>query len=277
MLTQTYLWNALIVYMEKSYTGEQWKPVVFDFEFANETRIEISIFWRIKNFNKVSKRNIIKGSMINGYKIIRLKFFSPRDEEVQKRLSYLKQQVLQLAQKAKLQKASLKDLSPHDPSYKSAQAALEETSLLLAKLKGSVSKKYNDDLRSRTIYYQALIHRLVAEYFIPQPSKEHTIVAHVDYDKLNNQRSNLKWMTPEENYVHQRFSPNVIASKAYEDGRRKEDAKSTKLSVTKVMLLKKLLIEGKPMRQLVKQFKVTETQILRIKRGENWSEVQAAP
>jgi hypothetical protein len=42
------------------------------------------------------------------------------------------------------------------------------------------------------------------------------------------------------------------------------------------MLLKKLLNEGKPMKQLVKQFKITDTQILRIKRGENWSNVPAA-
>jgi hypothetical protein len=101
----------------------------------------------------------------------------------------------------------------------------------------------------------------VAEYFVSQPSSQHTIVAHLDYNKLNNNKSNLKWMTPDENYLHQRFSPNVIASRAYSDGRRKEDARSTKLSVTKVMLLKKLLNQGKPMRQLVKQFKVTETQI----------------
>lgn len=263
--------------MEKTYQGEQWKAIVFDFEFANETRIEISNFGRIKTFNKVSKGNIIKGSMVNGYQIIRLKFFKARDEVVQKRLKYLQQQVLQLTQKVKQLQTSLTCLTVKNHNYLSAKKELEDTTLTLTKLKESVSKKFTGDLKSRTIYYQALIHRLVAEYFITLPSPEHTLVAHLDYNKVNNNRSNLKWMTPEENYLHQRFSPNVIASKAYEGGRRKEDARSTKLSVTKVMLLKKLLNEGKPMRQLVKQFKVTETQILRIKRGENWAEVQAAP
>jgi hypothetical protein len=43
------------------------------------------------------------------------------------------------------------------------------------------------------------------------------------------------------------------------------------------MYLKKLLQENKPIKNLVKQFKVTETQILRIKRGENWGSVEAAP
>jgi hypothetical protein len=30
------------------------------------------------------------------------------------------------------------------------------------------------------------------------------------------------------------------------------------------------------MKQLVKQFKITDTQIFRIKRGENWTDIQAA-
>ncbi len=42
------------------------------------------------------------------------------------------------------------------------------------------------------------------------------------------------------------------------------------------MLLKKLLNQGKPIKQLVKQFKVTDTQIFRIKRGENWADIEAA-
>lgn len=263
--------------MEKSYPGEQWKSIVFDFEFANTTTIEISTYGRVKTYNKVSNGNIIQGSMVNGYRIIRLKFFSARDEKVQHRFEYLQKQVAQLTKKTKELESALTELGKRDEKFATKKSELEETTLLLKKLKESLSKKYHEDLKSRTIYYQALIHRLVAEYFIKPPSAEHTVVAHIDYDKLNNYKGNLKWMTPEENYLHQRFSPKVIASKTYTDGRRKEDAKSTKLSVTKVMLLKKLLNEGKPMKQLVKQFKVTETQILRIKRGENWAEVKAAP
>jgi len=45
---------------------------------------------------------------------------------------------------------------------------------------------------------------------------------------------------------------------------------------TKVMLMKKMINQGKPMKQLVRQFKVTDTQISRIKRGENWADIEAA-
>ena len=49
-----------------------------------------------------------------------------------------------------------------------------------------------------------------------------------------------------------------------------------KLSTTKVMLMKKLINEGKENKQLVKIFKVSETQIIRIRKGENWGGVEAA-
>ena len=42
------------------------------------------------------------------------------------------------------------------------------------------------------------------------------------------------------------------------------------------MLIKKKIAEGMSLRALAKQFKVTETQIRRIKSGENWGHVQAA-
>ena len=99
--------------------------------------------------------------------------------------------------------------------------------------------------KRRTIYWQCLTHRLVATYFIGRRLPEQTVVSHLDYNKLNNRVYNLRWMTPEENYAHQNKSPFVISEK---DGRtsRIRMSPTTKLSVTKVMLLKKLLNQNKP-------------------------------
>ena len=83
-------------------------------------------------------------------------------------------------------------------------------------------------------------------------------------------------MTPEENYEHQKKSPHVISDKKKRQARQQSNPNRAKLTPTKVMLLKKLLNEGKPMKRLVKLFKVTDTQILRIKRGENWANIKAA-
>ncbi|MDQ6609339.1 MAG: NUMOD4 motif-containing HNH endonuclease [Bacteroidota bacterium] len=251
--------------MVKDYPGEQWKTITFDFEFTNDFRIEVSNFGRLRTFNKISDGNIVSGSMINGYRIIRLKLYSPRDEKIQTRLNYLQQQVFKLARK-------LKSLKENGES----KQTITETSELLDSLKKSLSKKFQKDLKERTINYHSLIHRLVADYFLKKPKPEQTIVAHLDHDKLNNRANNLKWMTPEENYAHQQNSPYVIKEKQERRYRRKESSRATKLTVTKVMLLKKMLNEGKPMKQLVKQFKVTDTQIFRIKRGENWADIEAA-
>ena len=251
--------------MAKDYPGEQWKTVKFDFDFTNEFRLEISNFGRLKTFNKISDGNIVNGSMINGYRIIRLKLYTPRDEKIQNRLDYLKQQTFKLARKLK----SLKD--NHE-----SKKLINETTELHDTLKKNLSKKFQDDLKERTINYHSLFHRLVAHYFLKKPTAIQTIVAHLDHDKLNNRANNLQWMTAEENYEHQKSSPHVIKEKQERRHRRKEDSRATKLTVTKVMLLKKMINQGKPMKQLVKQFKVTDTQIFRIKRGENWADIEAA-
>jgi hypothetical protein len=250
--------------MNKDYPGEQWKTVRFDIKYANEGKIEVSSFGRIRTFNKLSAGNIIKGSMINGYRIIRLKLYIPREDKIQNQLDHMQQQVFKLARKVK----SLKE-------NKESKIAIAETESLLGSLKKNLSKKFQDDLKARTVHQHFLIHRLVAAYFLPKPSAKQIIVGHLDYNKVNNRANNLKWMTQDENNIHQQSSPYVIKDKK-ERGNRKEDSKTAKLSVIKVMLLKKLLIQGKPVKQLAKQFRVTDTQIFRIKRGENWKEVKAA-
>lgn len=197
--------------MTKNYPGEQWKAIKFDFEFTNDCRIEVSNFGRVRTFNKVSDGNILNGSMINGYRIIRLKLYRPREENIQKRFDYLQQQVFKLAAKLKLLQNSDAD-----------SEKIKETTDLLSTLKKNLSKKFQNDLKERTINYHSLVHRLVACYFLNKPSAKQTIVAHTDHDKLNNRVGNLKWMTPEENYEHQKNSPGVIEEKEKRKHRRKE-------------------------------------------------------
>lgn len=251
--------------MATDYPGEQWKTVRFNIEFTNDFRIEVSSFGRLRTFNKISNGNIIKGSMINGYRIVRLKLYRPRDEQAQAKLTNLQQKIFKLARKLKSQ--------INDGESKEI---ILQTTLELETLKKSVSKKFQKDLKERTINYHSLIHRLVAEYFLPHPKPEQTIVAHLDHNKLNNRVHNLKWMTAQENYEHQKSSPYVIADKKLRQERQQSNPNRAKLTVTKVMLLKKLLNEGKPTKQLVKLFKISDMQIIRIRRGENWSNIPPA-
>ena len=249
----------------KNLYGEKWKNVIFDFEHTNEYRLEVSNFGRIRSFNKTSDGNILKGSLTEGYRIIRLKFFKATEPAEAKK-------ILQKQKKIALEMQDIKFLKENNAK----KSFLNEEEKELLSLKKSLSKLLAENTKKRTIHYHCLIHRLVAHYFLPNPPADKTIVSHLDHNKLNNEVNNLKWMTVQENSAHQQLSPCVIAEKKSRIYNGKESSRTTKMTITKVMLLKKLLNEGKTVKQMVKQFKVSDMQIGRIKRGENWGQIPAA-
>ena len=258
-----------------SFARESWKQVDLGTGFINEFRLEISDFGRIRSFNQLHSGKILKGSMINGYRIIRIKLFKPRDEKTNETLKQMQDEITALSETIAAMKKKLEDKQFRGEERFSCKDQLLQAEDDLKKSKARCKSFYNTDRKKRTINYAGLIHRLVAEYFIPRTSEHQLFVSHIDHDKLNNKVNNLKWMTAEEKNAHQAKSPLVIEEKK----KRKQagyEAIKSKLTVTKVMYLKKLLNEGVPVRNLAKQFKVTETQIIRIKKNENWASVEAA-
>ena len=243
--------------MVQEFPGEIWKDVDIPYTNVIKPRLEISNFGRLRTTNKLYTRKILKGSLINGYSIIRIKLFKPADPQITAAFKTRKEYLDNLKDRIlTLEKGNTNELEGLRK-----QLALEE-------------KNLREDIRkydlSRTINFHSLTHILVAKYFCRKKSELHTIVGHIDYNKLNNDYRNLRWMTLEENLEHQRSSPAVINSREANNG-------SVKLTVTKVKMLKKLLREGKSIKNLSKSFKVTDTQIKRIMRGENWKDVEAAP
>lgn len=129
--------------------------------------------------------------------------------------------------------------------------------------------------KEKTLYVNLIPHRLVAEYYIPNNNPEKTFVLHLDFDKKNNHVSNLKWVTKKELYEFHKKNPNVIAAnkRAFETNMR---LKKNKLTENKVKVIKRLIFNPKRrtrMKIIARQFGISEMQLYRIKRRENWKHV----
>lgn len=125
--------------------------------------------------------------------------------------------------------------------------------------------------RSKTFY----VHKLVAEQFIAKSSSDQQYVIHLDYNKCNNFVDNLCWANKKDMFEHQQDNPSVL------EGRKKKkmnrSCEGAKLTDTQVMLLKKRISDPQRKTRLkiiARQFGISEIQLHRIKRGENWGHVE---
>ena len=121
---------------------------------------------------------------------------------------------------------------------------------------------------------QIFIHKLVAAYFADPKREDDRYVIHLDYNKMNNHVTNLKWATKREMELHQQKNPNVL--KARELRKERKPYKGHKLNATQVKRLKRKIFDPNRktrLKILAKQFNISEMQLYRIKSGENWSHV----
>jgi len=114
------------------------------------------------------------------------------------------------------------------------------------------------------------VHKLAAQVWIPRPSDKHTFVTHLDGNLKNNQISNLEWHTRES-----------LKEKHREMARQKEKIygrpkvnRNSKLKESDIALLKSMLERGVVQAKIAKLFSISEMQVTRIKRGENWGHVK---
>lgn len=115
---------------------------------------------------------------------------------------------------------------------------------------------------------QFFVHRLVAMLFL-EKSEDQNFVIHLDFDKLNNEVSNLKWVNKTDLFLHHKKNPKKIA--------RIGKTTYSKLSEGRVRMIKKKMLDPNRrtrVRLIAKQFGVSEMQLYRIKSGENWGHVK---
>ncbi len=127
-------------------------------------------------------------------------------------------------------------------------------------------KTLNQKLKDNSVGV-IMIHKFVAENFVPGHSTENVHIIHKDYNKGNNYSGNLKWVTKEEWNAHNMASPY----------RKKERTRTSQdiLTESKVKIIKKALKEGKTKRKvLAKLFGVKENTIYQIQTGRRWGRVK---
>lgn len=130
-----------------------------------------------------------------------------------------------------------------------------------SKLKGYHILNVKLNTNRRTTKY---IHKLVAQHFLEKSNELQEYVIHLDFDKNNNHFLNLRWVTKQTMFAHQKINPNY----------KRGTINNAKLTETQVMRLKMKLKKSKnPLYKIAREFGITHTQLNRIRKGENWSHV----
>lgn len=111
-------------------------------------------------------------------------------------------------------------------------------------------------------YKNFMAHRIVAKCFIPNP-KNKPEVNHKDFDKENNDISNLEWVTRKENIHHYyKYSDNET-----QRGDKHPRAKIRTNDISEILILHK---QGKSYRDIAEKYNVSHNCIGKIIRGETW-------
>lgn len=127
---------------------------------------------------------------------------------------------------------------------------------------GKYKKGYEHvNLCKNAITDKKVIHRLVAEYFIPNPDNK-PCVNHIDGNPANSRVDNLEWCTYRENVDHARRTGLMN-----DYGERSVNAKLTKEAIKEI---RKKQLSG---RELAKKFKVSPSLICGIINGKRWKHV----
>jgi len=179
------------------------------------------------------------------------------DQHTEKLLKNEKWQLLSIDGMAESEKYAISNLG----RIKSYKADPEGKIIKGSSLKGYRILNIKLEGNKRTTKY---IHKLVAELFTPRENEHQKYVIHLDFNKENNYVDNLKWVTKETMFAHQKINPNY----------KRGTINYSKLSETDVIRLKKKLKRGKnKLYKLAREFGITHTQLNRIRSGENWGHV----
>ena len=245
---------------------ETWKEYPIKEKFEGFYRIEVSDQGNLKTYSAMFPNGkLVNGSIQGGYKILRAKLRKKWNEKDVEKIAEINKQIDTLNTEIKAKKNKTKTKNEVEKLRKNRDSLIQKRKKLNTKL----TNKNNINLA-------VLFHKAVAEIFIEKPnSKAHKFVIHKDFDKLNNAVENLQWASQKDLDERQSKHPKMILrefNKQFMDP--VPQVKNSKLGEMEVLRIKTRLKRGDTLKQLAKQFNVSDMQIHRIKSGENWSHVK---
>jgi hypothetical protein len=250
---------------------EVWKKIKFNLGFDIKNEFHISNLGNVKTYNKQNNGSLLKGSMQEGYRILKLRFYKERDPLVQKKITALVKKLTFLRNDIKKSSNAILKLKKNDPKKQELKKHIAEQEMQLTATRLKYETLNSQENKKRSFEKSLLIHRLVAEYFCKKPLKDQNFVIHLDHNKLNNDSENLRWATSKEVASNSNLNPTVI--QARKDRAASRTGVYSKLNYKQVVAIKKKLLKGKSLRELATEYGVSDMQIYRIKIGENWSNV----
>ena len=112
------------------------------------------------------------------------------------------------------------------------------------------------------------VHRVIAEIFIKKPnSKIELQTNHRNGIKTDNRIENLEWVTHRENMQHSFYTLGRNMAKGETHG-------NSKLTLKKVIKIKKMIAKGIQHKEIAKKFGVCKSNISYIKLGKSWGHVK---
>ncbi|MCK6543950.1 HNH endonuclease [bacterium] len=138
-------------------------------------------------------------------------------------------------------------------------------------LKPRISGKghYVVSFRKYNIKQSVYIHHLVARYFLPPPSPDQKLVFHINGDHTNNQATNLMWGTHKDHLL--RSSQKNPRVHYYFFANRASRYDTSKITAADAEDIRKMLKNGVTGRRIAKMYGISEMQVTRIRRFENWN------
>lgn len=125
-----------------------------------------------------------------------------------------------------------------------------------------VNGYYGTEIRYLGRKQNVKAHRLVAQYFIPNPENK-TQVNHIDANKKNNHIANLEWCTPGENVTHA-FRLGLVRRQGVHNGGAELDNEA-------VIIIKQLIEYGFRNQDIADLFKIANNTVSAIRTGDAWT------